>query len=376
MKAQLVLRLIAMLGLLAIGCSAPAAPAQPAAAPGGTSGGAAAPASAQTPAGASAAAPASAGAPAPVAPPARARPRVAYTAISGSTWPVWIAQDTGIFAKHGLDADIEFVASSTTAMQSMLSGEVAFVPTASAPTVIQAVLGGADAVIIGATNNTVIFSLMSAPSIRQYADLRGKRIGISRLGASTDSAARSALLKWGLKPDEEVTILQMGGVPEALAGLTAGAIDAAVLSTPHDLRAKQAGFNELADLGAIGIDYPQTAIATTRGYLAANEDVARRFLRATVEAVHVMKSDPATAQAIFGKYTDSDDPEILQASYRAYVDKTESVPYAKPAAMQVAIAEVAQTDPRAASAKPEDFADNRYVQELETSGFIQQLGSR
>src|SRR5205085_10166022 len=102
---------------------------------------------------------------------------------------------------------------------SLLGGEVAFIPTASAPTVGQAVLAGADAVIIGATNNTVIFSLMAAPSIREYADLRGKRLGVSRLGSSSDSAARSALTKWGLRPEEDVTIVQMGGIPELLAGM-------------------------------------------------------------------------------------------------------------------------------------------------------------
>jgi ABC-type nitrate/sulfonate/bicarbonate transport system substrate-binding protein len=302
--------------------------------------------------------------------------KAVYTALSGSTWPLWLAQDAGLLAKYGIDAELEYVVSSTTALQSLLSGEVAFIPTASAPSVVQAALGGGDAVIVGATNNTVVFSLMAAPDIQQYADLRGRRLGISRLGSSSDSAARSALTKWGLKPDADVTIVQMGGIPEILAGMQAGAVEAGVLSSPTDLRAEQAGFHQLADLGAIGIDYPQTAIATTRRYLQGNEDVARRFLRATVEAVHLMKTDPARAQTIFGKYTDTSDPEVLEATYRAYVDKTDAVPYARPAAMQVAIDEVAQTDPRAATAKVEDFVDNHYVQELEASGFIQQLYGR
>jgi ABC-type nitrate/sulfonate/bicarbonate transport system substrate-binding protein len=253
---------------------------------------------------------------------------------------------------------------------------VAFIATASAPSVVSAALGGADAVIVGATNNTVVFTLMAVPAIREYADLRGKRLGVSRLGASSDSAARSALAKWGLRPDDDVAIVQMGGIPEILAGMQAGAVDAGVLSSPTDLHARRAGFHELADLGAIGIDYPQTAIATTRGYLRANEDVARRYLQATIEAVHLLKTDPARAQAIFARYANASDPEILEASYRAYVDKTDAIPYARPAAMQVALDEVAQTDPRAAGAKVDDFVDNRYVQELEASGFIRELYGR
>lgn len=349
--------LLGLLALLAAACAGSAATAPPPAAPSATA----------------APAPVATANAAPAAVPAPARLKAVYTAVSGSTWPLWVAQDAGLLARNGIDTELEYVVSSTTAIQSLLSGEVAFIPTASAPTVVQAVLGGADAVIVGATNNTVIFSLMAAPDIRQYADLRGKRLGISRLGSSSDSAARSALTKWGLQPDADVTIVQMGGIPKIFAGMQAGAVEAGVLSTPTDLRAQQAGFHQLADLGAIGIDYPQTAIATTHRYLRANEDVARRFLRATVEAVHLMKTDPVRAQAIFGKYTDTSDPEVLEAAYRAYVDKTDSVPYARPAAMQVAIAEVAQTDPRAASSKVDDFVDNRYVQELEASGFIQQL---
>ncbi len=350
--------LVGLLAALAVACGAPAAP------------------TAGKPAAVTQGPPAVATAAAPTAAPAPTQLKAIYTALSGSTWPLWIAQDAGLLARNGINADLEYVVSSTTAMQALLSGEVAFIATASAPSVVQAALGGADAVIVGATNNTVIFTLMAAPGIREYADLRGKRLGVSRLGSSSDSAARSALGKWGLRPDDDVTIVQMGGIPEILAGMQAGAVEAGVLSTPTDLYAKRAGFHELADLGAIGIDYPQTAIATTRGYVRANEDVVRRYLRATVEAVHLLKTDPAQAQAIFGKYANTTDPEILQATYQAYADKTDAVPYARPAAMQVALSEVAQTDPRAAAAKVDDFVDNRYVQELEASGFIQQLYGR
>src|SRR5712692_8043335 len=170
------LGLLGLLALLATACARPAATSAPPAAP----------AAAASPAqGAAASA-------APTAAPAPAHLKVVYTALSGSTWPLWLAQDAGLLAENGIDAELEYVVSSTTAIQSLLSGEVAFIPTASAPTVVQAVLGGADAVIVGATNNTVIFSLMAAPDVRQYADLRGKRLGISRLGSSSDSAARSA----------------------------------------------------------------------------------------------------------------------------------------------------------------------------------------
>jgi NitT/TauT family transport system substrate-binding protein len=255
----------------------------------------------------------------------------------------------------------------------MLAGQVGFITTLSAPTAIQAALGGSDVVIVGAINNTLVFWMMTTPEVQAYADLRGKRLGITRLGSGTDSAARFALAKWGLRPDEDVAIIQMGGVPEILAGLQTGAIQAGVLPSPTDLRARQAGLHELADLGAIGLDYPLSVIATTRTYLRDNEDVVRGFLRATVEAVHLLKTEPDQAKAIFGKWADTTDSAVLDATYRAYFDKTETIPYVKPSAMQSAIDEVAQTEPRAASTKPEDYLDNRYVREMETSGFIRQV---
>ncbi|SRR5579883_2333153 len=352
------LLLAVLLGALASACAAPAAPSAATATP---------------------AAPAAGAADSPTATPPAAVPiplKIPYTAISGSSWPVWIAQDAGYFAEQGLDVDLEYVASGAPAMQSMLSGEVGIVPTLAAPIVINAVLEGADAVLIGATNNTVAFALMVAPAIGSYADLSGKRLGVSRLGSASDAAVRFALGKWGLRPDDDVAILQMGGIPAILAGMQSGAIDGGALSPPTDLQARQAGYHELADLGALGLDYPQTTIATTRAFLREHEAVARRYLRATVEAVHLLKTDAARAQAIFGKYTNTSDPAILDGAYRVFVDKTAAVPYVRPAAVQTALAEVAQEHPRAASLRVDDFVDNHYLEELEASGFVQRLYGR
>src|SRR3954469_8128852 len=185
------------------------------------------------------------------------RLKVPYTAISGSSWPGWIAQDAGFFASYGLDVELEYLASGAPALQSMLSGETGIVPTLAAPPVISAVLGGADAVLIGATNNTVAFTLMVTPDIGSYADLRDRRLGVSRLGSASDAAVRFALGKWGLRPDEDVAIVQMGGLPAILAGMQSGAIHGGALSPPTDLQARQAGYHALADLGALGLDYPQ-----------------------------------------------------------------------------------------------------------------------
>lgn len=309
----------------------------------------------------------------PTAPPAATHLKVAYAALSGSSWPVWIAKDEGLYAAQGLDVELEYVPSSTTAMQAMLGGDLPLAHALAAPTVIQVVLSGSDAVLIAATGNTVLFKLMVTPELHELADLRGKQLGVSRFGSSADTALRYALRQWGLRPGEDVALLQLGGIPEILAGMQGGSVQGGPLSSPTDLRALQAGYHELADLSTLGFEYPQTTTATTRAFLQTNGDTVRRYLRAVVEAIHFLKTEPVRSRQIFGKYTDTNDPVLLESSYQTYADKTEPIPYIRPSAVQVALDEVAQTDPRARDLKPDDVADNRYVQELDSSGFIQRL---
>jgi ABC-type nitrate/sulfonate/bicarbonate transport system substrate-binding protein len=233
---------------------------------------------------------------------------------------------------------------------------------------------GADTILIGATNNTVTFSFMVTPDVNKPQDLKGKKVGVSRFGASSDTALRYALKKWGIEKD--VTILQMGGIPEILAGMKSGAVAGGPLSSPTDLKARKEGFKELVDLGKIGLDYPQTSIAVSQAYVQRQRDDVRNYIRATIEAVYVMNTNKELAMNIFGKYTKTEDRGILEAAYQAYIDKTEKVPYIKPSAVKLAIELLAEKDPRFRTARPEDFIDNSIVKEIEDSGFVEKLYGR
>jgi ABC-type nitrate/sulfonate/bicarbonate transport system substrate-binding protein len=150
--------------------------------------------------------------------------KIAYSALSGSSFPIWIAKDGRLFEKYGLSADLIYIPSSSLALQAMLGGNIHIIPTASAPTIMQARLQGADTVLIGATNNTVTFFFMVTPDVTKPQDLKGKKVGVSRFGSSSDTAVRYALKKWGLEAGRDVTILQMGGIPEILAGMKSGSV--------------------------------------------------------------------------------------------------------------------------------------------------------
>lgn len=299
--------------------------------------------------------------------------RVAYSALSGSSFPIWIAKEARLFEKYGFSADLIYIPSSSLSLQAMLGGNIQIIPTASAPTIMQAKMQGADTVLIGATNNTVTFFFMVTPDIKKPLDLKGKSVGVSRFGSSSDTAVRFALRKWGLEAGRDVTILQVGGIPEILAGMKSGSLAGGPLSSPTDLHARKQGFRELADLGQIGLDYPQTSIAVAQSYLQRQREDVKNLMKVIIEAVHLNYTNQELAMKAFGKYTKTGDRAILEAAYNTYLDKTDKVPYIKPSAMKLAIDLLAEDDAKFKNARPEDFIDNSIVKQIEESGFIKEL---
>src|SRR5918999_2538510 len=166
--------------------------------------------------------------------------RVVYSSFSGSSVPVWIAQERDLFAKHGVKANLIF-ATGRRPTQALVAGEVQFISTAASAT-IPAAVAGADVVILAGASNVSPLEIFSKPDIKRPEQLRGKRLGITTFGSSTDTAARFALPKWGLKSGTDVVLLQLGGVPEVLAALSTGAIDAGILSDPTTIVARKEGF--------------------------------------------------------------------------------------------------------------------------------------
>ncbi|MBI3076792.1 MAG: ABC transporter substrate-binding protein [Deltaproteobacteria bacterium] len=192
---------------------------------------------------------------------------VTYAAISGSHAALWVTKEAGLFERHGLRVQLIYLGGGQ-ATKVLLAGSSPII-SISGPAPIAAAIQGADTVIVATVLNTFIFSIMARPELTRPEALRGRRVGISRFGAATDFALRYALRRWGLEPGRDVAILQVGGVPEILAALRQGAIDAGVLSSPSTRLARRAGFPELVDMGKLGIEYPGACIVTTRRGLRA-----------------------------------------------------------------------------------------------------------
>ena len=302
---------------------------------------------------------------------AQAEPiRLAYSSISGAMASLWVAQDYGYFRRQGLDVQLLYIGGGSVVTQALLGGDVQFVRLG-ANSVVQASLRGANLKMIGNTINTLVFSLMARPEIQTAKDLKGKKIGLTRLGGSTDFALDLALKKWGLRRGADVAVIQTGGMPQLLGAITGGIVDAGVVSPPTNLSAAKLGLKELVDFGEIGIVYPNSPLATTQSFLEKNRGTALRLLRAYCEGIHRVRTDKEGTIKVLARYTKVQDPEILAELYRIYgVKYLEPIPKVRLDAVDEVLRSEVKT---AAGVKASDFVDNTLVTELEQQGLFQTL---
>jgi len=296
---------------------------------------------------------------------------VAYSAISATQTAFYMAKEGGYFEKNGLYVDPVYVASGTKVAQAVIAGE--FPVALAGGVIVSADLGGGDIAIIGGVVNVPAFSVFVDASIKTPQDLKGKAIGITRYGSSTDFSVRYLVKKWGMEPDRDIKILQMGGQPEIFAGLQAGAIQGGVLSSPGDYKAKKAGFRLLTDFKKVGLDYPTVSLVSARSFIQKDPQTVRRFLMVYSEATERLFRDKEYAMKVLGKYTRTEDREVLEAAYAYATTFIEYPPHLPYKAVETILAQVAATDPRAKAHKAEDFIDPTFYNELQKSGFFKKL---
>jgi NitT/TauT family transport system substrate-binding protein len=303
---------------------------------------------------------------------ARDRLVIGYTAITGIKAGLWVAEEAGIFAKHNIQTDLVLITSASKMVQAMLGGDVPFAA-AGGNAAVDANLSGADIVMIGVLAKVPAFYIMAMPEIRKIEDLRGKAVGVTRFGSSTDFTMRYLLRKHGMNPDRDVTLIQTGDLFAAAAMLKTKAIVAAPFSSPANLRAEEAGARSLLNMGTAGVYFPHDAWMAPRAFLNSNEDLVRRFMRAYSEGVHRLFTDPATARRAVQKFARSSDPKIVSAVTQYAIDYVEKIPYNSREGIVEVLNQAALRNPKAKEAKPESFYDDRYVKELDNQGFYKQL---
>ena len=300
------------------------------------------------------------------------RIRAAYSAMSGSMAWVWAAKEGGYFDQHGLKVDLIYIGGTAQLFQSMLAGEIGF-GVGGGPSIINANLQRKSIVAVAGTLNRMIMKIMATPQIKTPADIRGKRIAVTRYGTSTDFAARLFLKSWGLSAEKDAVILQVGSVPNILASLQSGTSQAGALSSPAHLQAEKMGLSELMDLSKGEIYYPFTYVAVSAAFLEKNKNLIRPFLAASIEGIYRFKSDKPFGKKLIAKYLRIEDDKVLEESHQLFSELFEKVPHVKREGV-VSLAQIlAERDPKIEAIKADSIVEERFVRELETSGFIKNL---
>jgi ABC-type nitrate/sulfonate/bicarbonate transport system substrate-binding protein len=299
--------------------------------------------------------------------------KVGYSSDAPGSLVTWLARETGIFAKNGLDADLVRVRT-TIGVMALLSGELDFIQ-ASGPVVLESTLRGSDLVYIAGGMATLDFIFMSQPEIKTAEMLKGGVVGLASIRGASLVATEFALQKLGLN-SKDVKFIVIGGTPERLISMRNKRLQATLLSPPTSIVAEREGFNVLADVGALGLPFLHNGIAASRRFVRDNPDTARRYVKAQVEAVHLMKTDRKTSVAVLGKYLrQTANKEILERSYElsSTDDKYSRKQYPSLPGIQTVLDAIADENPKAKAARPEQFVDTRFIKELDDSGYIDGL---
>jgi ABC-type nitrate/sulfonate/bicarbonate transport system substrate-binding protein len=299
--------------------------------------------------------------------------RLAHSALESSNSVWYLAQDRGYYKKNGLDADLLFIPSTTTSVSSLVAGDVQ-VANASGGGVASAVVAGADLVLLSCYLNSLPYELVVNESVKTAEDLKGKSVGISRVGSASDVAARALIRGLGLEPDKQVPIMQVGGPSERAAAFRTGRI-AGFPSPPGIIHlTKGMPFRILISTADFQkrFEFPYICATTTKSYLARNRETVKRVIMSHIEAAHYFKTHKEESKRIVAKYSRINNEDYLEAAYSTTAKLYDTVPLVTRPGVDVQIKEATARKP-GMQLRFEDMVDESIVRELENSGFINKI---
>ena len=296
---------------------------------------------------------------------------VGYSAISGDQLPAWVAKETGIFEKNGLDVQLVFFTGGTTAVMALVSADTPISQVAGAG-VINSALAGSDVALIVGGVTSLNYYLMAQSNIKTAEQLKGGQVAISRFGSASDFIARFALAKIGLTPGKDVTLVQIGSTGARMDATLTGRVQATVINPPASFIAEKRGMTTLADLPKLGLTYQHTSAATTKRYIRENPDIVRRYVKSQVEAVHRIYTDKEASIKVLSKYFGRGvEREILEKTWENLLN--DSVLPRKQYPSLAGIKTILDTEAKGKPGKPEDFVDLTFIRELDKSGYTDSL---
>lgn len=305
---------------------------------------------------------------------AQLRLTIGYVTIASGSGALWVAKEVGLFEKNGLNVELVYLPSSIS-NQAIMTGQTPIAQTGGG-LILEPVLRGADLVMLGSLRNTAAISfLVARPDISNPLEVKGKKLGVSRLGGGSHSVFEIALRKLGLNPKES-TFLQIGNSALRMAALQSGTIDATLVTAEEAFNAKSLGLQILLDIQGLGIEYLTTDMVSTRRFVKEQENTARRYVRSMVEAIHYFKTHKRKSIEVMTKYMKAGSSGVVEAAYDSVAEAYLRKPYVPVQGLQTMIEEAAVRNPKLKDVKLDVFFDTRFVRELDQSGFIDNLYGR
>lgn len=294
-----------------------------------------------------------------------------YGAISGSMAPIWVAKEARLFEKQGLDVNLVYISGGPRSIMSLIGGSVQFVNHSGMPA-LEAYQRGADTALIASPTNQLEHSLVVQKNITSTEQLRGKVLGISALGSLTDIILREGLRLNNLS-EKDVTILPVGDLGARLSSLQTGRVHGAIIAGVQTLTATKMGFRQLIDFSKLPIEISGSGILVRRSYVAKNPDVTLKFLKGWIEGIYLLKAKPEFSLSVLKKYVATQDSEVLNTIYGHYKEQLVTKPTPLPRVAKSMLYLLSRTSPEVPGANPEGFVEARFINELDTSGFFQEM---
>lgn len=301
------------------------------------------------------------------------RLKVGYSTVAVGQSLVWVTKESGIFAKNHLDVELVFIGSSTIVTQALIAGNIS-IAIMSGVAAINAALAGGDSIIVGSTKNEPVLAfLVTSKDIKEPAHLKGRKLGVSRMGSSSDFLLRYILKRVGLVPGKDVSIVQVGSSPMRVAALATGVIDGTALEIEEMMVARRMGFSVLIDISKLGIEALNSDIITTRRFTHQSRDTVRKFIKGMVDGLAFYRNNKAFSMEVISRYTKSTDREKIELGYDHSAEFYLKKPYPTVKGIQLALEEIRDRNPAAIVAGYQQFMDDSIVRELDESGYIDRL---
>ena len=286
----------------------------------------------------------------------------AYSNISADDWIPWYAFEKGVFKENGLDVDLQSINGGAQTSAALLANGIQ-IGQFGGSEALSAVAGGADLVVVANLAPVYPYKLYAQKNIKTIADLKGKKVGVSNAGGSSDIATRAALKANGLDPDKDVTIVAVGSHANRTAALLAGSIDAGVDDPPEDLELVKAGLNVIFDLASQKLPAANTGVIIQRSYLNANKETVQAYIDSLVQARVKMKADKAGAIAVLKKYFKNDDDTSANAAYDFFMNEvTQAYPFPDPTQFKDAVEILGKSNDKIKAVDISKMLDKTFVQ--------------